>query len=374
MAVMLVPQLALPAKADLADTMTDLYESVVTDGAAAPPSGTYSIDSSDELYKLAAYVSAGKSTTGLTFCLAADIVLNDVSDADDWNDETEDLTAWTPIGDNSHVFSGTFDGCGWTISGIYLSASSSDYQGLFGYLSNATVKNVGVEDSYICGHTYVGGVVGFASHSTVSNCYNAGKVRNSGDDYTGGIVGFASRSTVSHCYNTGNVLSSGYYTGGVAGLSSGTVENCRNEGSVEGYDYAVGGVVGKNSGTVSECYNTGSVFGHDNQVGGIAGCSYNTSGASTVTKCYNTGTVTSEVTSTFTATEVGGIVGRNSGVGGVLENSYNTGSVTTNGTQAGGVAGSNLDATISTCYNAGRVSSDTGDGRRDRWICWSRNY
>ncbi|MGE4352873.1 MAG: hypothetical protein AB7D36_02160 [Oscillospiraceae bacterium] len=161
MLIALMPQLALPAKADLADTMTDLYESVLTDGGAAPTSGVYSISSDTELYLLAEYVNAGKSNEGLTFCLDDDIVLNDVSHADEWNDGTEGLNAWAPIGTNSNYFRGTFDGGGHTVSGIYISASDSDYQGLFGYLrSGATVENVGVADSYIMGDSYVGGVAG----------------------------------------------------------------------------------------------------------------------------------------------------------------------------------------------------------------------
>lgn len=61
-----------------------------------------------------------------------------------WSGEEE----WTPITDE---FTGTLDGLGHTISGLYIN-NTSDNQGLFGEL-NGTVKNLIIKNSYVNGKT-----------------------------------------------------------------------------------------------------------------------------------------------------------------------------------------------------------------------------
>ena len=257
----------------------------------------YQIYTADHLYWFAVQVNGGK--TSINGKLMANIVVNrNVLKADGTlNGDGSNLRVWTPIGNSSKKYSGTFDGNGKTISGLYFNASVS-YVGLFGYLGDrGTIKNVGIIDSYLKGYNDVGGVVGcFYSNlwyvaPSISNCYNSGTVI--GNDYVGGIVGSGDGDEVdvfvNDCYNTGSV--SGHaYVGGVIGYSDcpddlcGTiVRNCYNTGSVSGSGYYVGGVVGHNgSGSVIICYNTGSVSGSGYYVGGVVG--YNDSGY--VSDCY----------------------------------------------------------------------------------------
>jgi len=57
---------------------------------------------------------------------------------------------WTPIGDSSTKFTGSFDGNGHTIKGLkqnISTSSNSTYGGLFGYTSGATIKNLAVTDA-----------------------------------------------------------------------------------------------------------------------------------------------------------------------------------------------------------------------------------
>ena len=159
---------------------------------------------------------------------------------------------WEPIGIISQQYSGTFDGNGHTISGLYIDSSGVDYKGLFGYVgSSGKVQNLSVSGD-INGGWYVGGIAG----------QNNGSVKN--------------------CYNTGAVSGSGWYVGGVVGDNSGIVTNCYNTGSVSGYSNAVGGVVGWNdNGSVENCYNIGEVSGSGS--GGIVG---NNTGSAIVTNCY----------------------------------------------------------------------------------------
>jgi hypothetical protein len=96
---------------------------------------------------------------------------------------------WTPIGNDSSPYTGTFDGDGHVINNLsneYASTNSS-YQGLFGFIgSGGKVSNVGLTNGTIRGVRYVGGVVGY-SEGTITNCYNTGTV--SGLNYVGGVVG-----------------------------------------------------------------------------------------------------------------------------------------------------------------------------------------
>lgn len=82
----------------------------------------------------------------------------------DWKD-------WTPI----NSYSGTFDGQGHTISGLYFNESSTNNVGLFG-VNNGTVQNVGVINSYFMGQNNVGGICGINNTACIiTNCYNTGK-------------------------------------------------------------------------------------------------------------------------------------------------------------------------------------------------------
>ena len=312
--------------------------------------------------------------------------------------ELSNGTSWEPIGNEDHLYTGTFDGNGKTISGLYINSSSDNYQGLFGYLSTdgdntGTVKDLTVSGN-VSGYWYVGGVVGYNNGGTVTgcifsgsgevsgsedvggvvgrndgsviNCYNTGSVTGvtGSTDYVGGVVGYTNGGTVENCYNTVTVSGSDHVGGVVGGNDSGTVKNCYNTGTgtVTGTVDFVGGVVGQNfGGTVENCYNTGAVSGPDsgsgNSVGGVVG--YNYHGAS-VENCYNTGAV-SGPDSGSGDWYVGGVVGYNRGS---VTNCYNTDSVTVtgSGSRVGGVVGWNDDGRVENCYNTGTVSDGTTSG------------
>ena len=260
---------------------------------------------------------------------------------------------WTPIGTNSNKYTGTFDGNGHTISGLYID-SSADFQGLFGCLDQGgTVQDLTVSGS-VSGINFVGGVVGY-NGGNVINCTFSGSV--SGVSTVGGVVGQNS-GNVENCYNTGSVTGSAGLVGGVVGSNSfsATVTNCYNTGAVSGGE-EVGGVVGDNylGASVENCYNTGTVTGFDsgsddNYVGGVVG--YNIS--STVKNCYNAGAVNSS------GNRVGGVVGDNDE--GRVENCYNTGEVSGN-SYVGGVVGNNNSGNVANCYYQQHNSAIFGIGR-----------
>ena len=93
---------------------------------------------------------------------------------------------WTPIGNTTNQFKGTFDGGGHKITGLYINRSGNS-NGLFGYLgSGGEIKYLGVEGTVTCGYA-VGGVCGY-SEGTISGCYNNGAVSCIGR--LGGVCGY----------------------------------------------------------------------------------------------------------------------------------------------------------------------------------------
>jgi hypothetical protein len=182
-----------------------------------------------------------------------------------------------PIGNPATPFKGTYDGGGYTIDQLKVSAVSSNL-GLFGYTIRATIKNLKMTNVNVSGTTRIGGLVGYSdTSSTVSNCSSTGSVIGS-TAAVGGVVGLNSyHSTVSNCYSTSSVTggSISYDIGGLVGLNldNSTVSNSYSTGSVAGGSgsYQIGGLVGDNfTSTVSTCYSTGSVSG-TSSVGGLVG-------------------------------------------------------------------------------------------------------
>ena len=217
----------------------------------------YEIAAADDLYEFAIKVNEGDNTACAV--LTADITL-------------PIDTNWTPIGkDKDHMYNGTFDGDGHTITGLSVDIQSGNiiYAGLFGCLgAGGTIKNVSLTDSKITcsgNRVYAGGVCGW-NYGTIENCYNTGDVSGTseyGFVYAGGVCGLNDYGTIENCYNTGEVsgIYGFVYAGGVCGVNDyGTIENCYNTGEVsgtgtstDGSGYA-GGVCGWNTGTIENCY------------------------------------------------------------------------------------------------------------------------
>lgn len=220
---------------------------------------------------------------------------------------------WTPIGTMidaiNYGFCGNFDGNGYSVSGLNINAKDSYYQALFGYVDNATIKNLKVSGS-VTGNNCVAGIVASADHTIIENCVSDCTVV--GEIKVGGIVGYNNRGLITDCYNLSNISYSsvnyGASIGGIVGTNSGFVSNCYNIGDVSGNN-AVGGIVGntyfesdyelsftdpdvlaKCVTNVYNCYNIGSVTGKEN-VSGV--CGFILGSAS---KCYNLGMLKSDKT------------------------------------------------------------------------------
>lgn len=262
--------------------------------------GVYLISSPDELM----WVDKNAKMTD-SAKLLADITINeDVSGSD----ATSQKYKWTPLGTDSSKYTGTFDGNGHTISGLYINSTAAN-TGMFGRIgSSAVVKNLTLADSVIRStKNYTGAITGYIDDAaSVTNCHTKNSVQITAAKYTGGITGYQDdTSTLTRCSNAAEVT------------------GANNVGGISGYNWS------KSSASLTDSYNRGSVSG-SNLVGGICAQIYI---GGTVSNVYNLGNIqASGTTGTPTA---GGITGVFRS--GAIKSAYNAGIV--KATAKGGVAG-----------------------------------
>ena len=219
----------------------------------------YTIKYASDLDHLATFVNNGQNYSGEYFVLCNDIAY---SHSSYWN-FAENENNYTAIGTYDNPFRGTFDGGGYTISGIRIykkyTTSNTTYmdQGLFGYVGEGgTVKRVNLADTRITAYTSGGGIAGRAYHSTIEDCSVSNDVwihavENGADDQ-GGIVGCSQSGTVRRCISRATLainsdLTSCNSFGGIVGDNNKIIEDCIaigviipnviDRGAIVGYNY-----------------------------------------------------------------------------------------------------------------------------------------
>ena len=304
----------------------------------------------------------------------------DFEDNNSYKSGTVDSTlisgsGFSPIGCSNYIyFEGIFDGQGYEINNYYINSKNSTL-GLFGYIQNAEIKNLGVKGNIICNYEYNGsaiaGLVGYAKSSTIDNCYNKGKISNDRGT-AAGIVGNSYYSNITNCYNIGKISATENSAGIVASSVNGSITNCYNSAEINvlneynygssNYNYYriyVGGIIGLlNSTKITNSYNTGKIVGNNSSynndsvnhisytyVGGIAGGEnpYSSNSNALIKNCYNTGELRGNNTCSQSGeTYVGGIDGYMHSSNTTIENCYNVGKVVSvsasNDSEAGRVA------------------------------------
>jgi hypothetical protein len=327
------------------------------------------------------------------------------------DDVTEGNSSYIPNG-----FTGTFDGGGFTISGLTKPLFDGINEGVItnldleadqvvgvmgkGMLANqsgATINNVNVTGDVFGGvdSNGVGGLVGYSggnisgSSATgdVTGTYNVGGLVGTsygsisgsfaesdvnGDTTVGGLVG-DSNGSISNSSASGDVTGN-FYVGGLVGNSTSSISGSYAEGDVVSTNSFTGGLVGYSTGNVSNSYTVGSVTGN-NDVGGLVGYQY----GGNVSNSYATGDVTgydeigglvgyqvnSSISNSYAFGDVngnsyvGGLVGTNYSASPLIDNSYAAGAV--NGYRViGGLVGDNF-ALLTHSYSSGVVTSTGGD-------------
>ena len=250
--------------------------------------------------------------TGDYFVMTRDLVFNDnvivdgvFNEAEKDNFKRYSGSGRVMEGMPDREFSGNFDGCGHTISGMYGGRSC-----LFGQTNGATIKNVTIKDSYLLPYYYLFSVyytpvygmsfiVGFAEKTNISNCHVVNCIANVEDTsnrYFGGIIGLGKNGcTVTNCTVNETVLLSSdtvgnEFAGGLFGnISGSTINNCHSRGKIivrGNISHKIGGFCGAFSGNAYDCTNRMNIIidelpekngNYIFYIGGFAGYSYGTS-------------------------------------------------------------------------------------------------
>ena len=278
--------------------------------------------------------------------------------------QTEDISlasfnSWSPIGDETSQFTGTYDGDSKKITGLRISTDQEIYDaGLFGY-NAGTLKNMvmegfsirGENESDLLNSKYIGVIIG-RNIGSISDCTVKGNLSDSiinaywvEDEYTyiGGICGRSVGGTISSCEVASISMQSKpahSFIGGICGLSSSLdtvisckvcnslVKECRFGGGIGGYielgssivscdvqnytglsDSSNGGICGSTIGdgncSITSCHVYNSSIKAGVYAGGICG-QLRVESLDILSDCY---VASSSLEGVYAAGGIGGIVG-----------------------------------------------------------------
>lgn len=176
------------------------------------------------------------------------------------------------IGDWDNPFTGHIDGKGYSIGNFKMYKEEDwDYVGFIRVAYQAHLTNIYLNDVYIHGGRYVGGLVGYAyGNETVIKGCTIGEATIQGDSYVGGIAGYLEYGTMEECESFATIYGK-YYVGGIAGYAKGSIlRNIFTAATVTGVEY-VGGILGYSDyNLVDQCQSLASLVGYE-KVGGLLG-------------------------------------------------------------------------------------------------------
>jgi hypothetical protein len=318
-------------------------------GTEADP---YQIASLDNLK----WVSSDSSSWDAYFKQTQDI---DASSTQSWNNGK----GFVPIGNTDTSFTGTYDGQGHTITGLYINhPPQQGYVGFFGVVAKgAVIENVHLSEVDITGGRDTGGLAGISSGMIQNAEVSQGQIEGAaGAKAIGGLVG-SNKGTIKGSQANVDVTADGVQVGGLAGWSAkgSKIVNSHATGDVTTTDQQVGGLVGAGYATIDHCYATGDVK-TTNGASSISETSHAMAGGLVG---YQMGGNNSIIKSSFATgdaigygTYVAGLVGDNQGD---ISNSYATGNAKGHGT-VGGLTGATFNnVTVENCYSTGKVTAKT---------------
>lgn len=281
---------------------------ITIDGVCYPNYMTTTlISTAEELFAFANEVNVNKNAfNGKTVYLVADIDL--------------DNAEWTPIGNSTNQFQGTFDGNNKTISNLVITGNNSNV-GLFGMTTNGEIKNLTVNNAKVSGYLNVAVVAGTPYTSKYTNIKVTGHVEVNGFAYVGAVGGknaYANWTDVTvdvdeTSYVNANSVENGTayrtYVGGVCGFNGEgghTFTNISSNIDVTGSTIDVGGLFGiaHYGNNFVNCSCSGDVeitaateAAEAEEMGGIAGVWHNQNGTKvTFDGCSFTGTLKANIT------------------------------------------------------------------------------
>lgn len=225
------------------------------EGTADKP---YLIDEPAQLAYLAVRVNGGDTYEGKYFKQTKDLDLGSKQ--------------WTMIGnDGKSLFKGIYDGDNKAINNLMVSGSAS--AGLFGYVENATLRQVRIENGHVQATTAAAALLYRATSSSIVDCSNNANVTVDGSKglvtnvvWAAGLVWAAKDTKIVRCFNAGTItaitlpLSSAYAVG--ITYKGDVIEDCYNTGSIvtKGTDKSIAvGICLNLSKSVTNCYNASTL-------------------------------------------------------------------------------------------------------------------
>lgn len=227
--------------------------------------GIYQVSSAQDLIWLSERVNAGYTFEGMTIMQTCDINMSGI--------------VFNSIGTETNPFKGVYDGNNFIISNLNLAVNKNtgerfmnnlSNRGLFGYVKNATIKNLTVANGTVSGYGNVGMIAGYAENTKFNyvNTYKSnikvskieyvdiyGKVvdtyltsgASSTEEFAqrenvGGLVGYAKGCSFYVCSNRANVKETN--ASGIEN-SAGFVGRLEDNGSVVS--------------TINQCFNEGNI-------------------------------------------------------------------------------------------------------------------
>jgi len=220
----------------------------ILDYVEAPTSGTFNLTEIEELTQIAQWVNSGKSLKNVTLELHDDI----------------DITSgnWTPIGNASTPFEGTFKGSDYSVKFNHITGTNC--AGLFGHAKDAYIENVNVEGAITATGDNVGGLVGLIEGDCIiDNCKSSVTFTGlTNSNNVGGLIGCVKNSNsivISNCMMNNVRIEAKSCVGGILGYCDDSVEsleilNCGNQAEIIANSY-YGGILGKTKCTKTELFN-----------------------------------------------------------------------------------------------------------------------
>ncbi len=321
--------------------IVSLQAQTIWDGTASAQwsgSGTeadpYLITNAKQLAGLAKRVNGGLNYSGKYFKLTTDILLNDTTNWQNWENQAP-ANSWTPIGDyrtNETVFHGRLNGDGHTIAGLYIKnydngrTDKEKFSGLFG--AGSQNKNVIIKASYVEGN---GGSIGLlGGMCSADSCNISGKIVATGNAlYVGGLCGRVNdypNGSMTNSYANVEIvakdINDGCYIGGITGNYKCTMKRCCAAGDItltsvnnKDADICIGGLAGQlgiNMTAAAECSAIGNInvsakLGRIFRIGGLIGHIW--WDGHEIGKSFATGNISVNVKDEVQAIYVGGIAG-----------------------------------------------------------------
>lgn len=295
------------------------YDAAQCPEGAGTEANPYKVFSTEHFLWIAQQVNSGNDLRNEYFSVTQDI---DFSDTKNWDNGH----GWRAIGGmfmkngiaKKLAFRGHLAGNNHVFSNLHCSRPDADYQGLFGYTDNATMKNLHLRTFDVEGSENVGALSGYTFESHIENVQIEAADVKASHFFVGGAIGYMNGGGVDNCRLVGKVAGVDYVGGLLGWCLDGLVTGCRVCADVKNIVNPDNGEMGRMAGGLVAYLNKGRIeysgfWGNvdgGNQVGGLVGDATHSKISDSFVS-YGDSPTSAEQKTIKGQTYVGGLVGKN---------------------------------------------------------------